>query len=143
MKLYYIPRGTQNSFTPVFYGRISPAESGCTITGQFLLHDWVRAFLSVYLGFASCFFVGASAIVGISAVRGSFELQNLLFVGMPLVLIAGAGLVTLVGRFVLGRSNERRVVAFILSAVDAQTERAPVETEWRGKSKLISMYLRL
>lgn len=143
VRLYYIPRGTRNSFTPYFYGRIRPAGTGSEVVGEFMLHPCLRRAVKAVVGFMSLCTTIAAVACAIRAITGQLQRDELLLVLVPLVLALGWTGMTLLGRYVFGASNERRVVSFIVATLDARIGRKPPEPRWPGKSKLTSMYLRL
>lgn len=125
LRLYHVQRGRQNSFVPVFDGRIEESGIGSRIVGKFRLHLAVRIFMIFWLGFVACFFVGGVVNAISELASGGFRGEDAIFVGIPLLmLLFGVGLVTF-GRYGMGAKAEQATVEFIAATVNGSIEQRP------------------
>ena len=106
----------RNSFAPCFHGRFLPSDSGTRIEGEFRMNPFAKVFMLVWFSFLTVFI--AVMLVSVIAerpdVRGGASSVLLVPVGMAAF---GVALVKL-GQW-LGRGEERTIVAFLKTTLDA------------------------
>lgn len=96
----------RNFLAPLFYGRLEPASSGTRLSGRFITHPGILAFLVVWFSFLP--------IVGAAMLRGAGFLLPLLMV------VAATGLIWLL--WVLGKAERMEIERFICRTLEASVD---------------------
>ena len=109
-KKYY-----DNSFAPFFYGKLTEADGGAVLEGEFRMHPFIRLFMVFWLSFLLLFGVGA--IVVPAAPRANALGRGWLFAVLVLLAVLGVGLVQF-GKW-LGRGDEEMIHVFLKSTLEA------------------------
>jgi hypothetical protein len=120
------PQYVQNSFVPLFYGRVEATTEGARIVGRFRMHLFVRVFMGVWFGGLTIMAIvfPAVALFGhASAGKPPF----IFMVGPLLMILFGIGLVSF-GRWI-ARGQVARLDEFLRTDLDARPEGVPGPNE--------------
>jgi hypothetical protein len=109
-----------NSFSPVFYGEITPSESGSVIEGEFKMHHFVKAFF--------IFMMVVGLFPGLAGIPMRSSLDSILCNG--LVFPTFIGLIFLFGRIWLGGMEEDYIKNFVGAAFQGKpkSKRKPAKS---------------
>jgi hypothetical protein len=99
----------RNSFSPIFYGVITPREGGSVINGQFKMHPLVRAFVGCWLALG--------ILPGIGGIFAGWTLDSIFC--NSIVFPAWMIFLLLLGRVWLGGNEERYIKNFLINAFRA------------------------
>jgi hypothetical protein len=113
-KKYY-----SNSFTPFFYGKLTEADGGAVLEGDFRLHPFIRLFMLFWFSFLILF--GASAIIvpPMPSPTGGVN-RHFFYMGLALLTILGLGFVQF-GRW-LARGEREVIHSFLKSTLEANDQ---------------------
>jgi hypothetical protein len=93
------PRTVRNSWTPVFRGRLLPADAGCRLVGRIGWLPFVRIFTAFWLTVVALFLVGAIIGSAVLVATGQGVASAVPMVLVPAgMLLLGGGLITRAGR---------------------------------------------
>jgi len=113
-KKYY-----SNSFTPFFYGKLTEADGGTVLEGDFRLHPFIRLFLLFWISFLLIF--AASAIIVPPQPHPASGLnRGLFYMGLALLTVLGIGFVQF-GRW-LARGEREVIHSFLKSTLEAEDQ---------------------
>jgi hypothetical protein len=115
----HTPKYYRNSFAPFFYGKLTEADGGAMLEGDFRMNPFVRLFMVFWLSFILLFAAGA-LIVPAQAHSASGLGRGWFFAGLVLLAILGGGLVQ-VGKW-SGRGDEEVIHSFLKSTLEASDE---------------------
>jgi hypothetical protein len=113
------PKYVQNSFVPLFYGRVEATTEGARVIGRFRMHLFVRVFMGVWFGGLTimAIVIPAVALFGTaSAGRPPF----ILIIGPLLMILFGIGLLSF-GRWV-AREQVASIHEFLRTDLDGRLE---------------------
>jgi hypothetical protein len=116
------PKYVQNSFVPLFYGRVEATTEGARVVGRFRMQLFVRVFIGVWFGGLTIMAIvfPAVALIGRSS-AGRPPL--ILIIGPLLMILFGIGLLSF-GRWV-ARGQVARIHEFLRTDLDGQLEGVP------------------
>jgi hypothetical protein len=113
-KKYY-----SNSFTPFFYGKLTEADGGTVLEGDFRLHPFIKLFLLFWIAFLLLF--GASAIIVPAQVHPASGIsRGWFYAGLALLAVLGVGIVQL-GSW-LARGEREVIHSFLKSTLEADDQ---------------------
>jgi hypothetical protein len=97
-----------NSFEPLFYGRLTPNPGGTEVTGDFRMRLFVKVFMAVWFGMLTLFLV--EFVIKSIQQRDSAP-SFLALLSVPLMAAFGVGLVAVGKR--LGKSQQEAMIQFL------------------------------
>jgi hypothetical protein len=113
------PKYVQNSFAPLFYGRLEATTDGARVVGRFRMHLLVRVFMGVWFGGLTLMAIVSPAV----ALFGSTSAGKppvILIVGPLLMILFGIALFSF-GRWI-ARGQVARIHEFLRTDLDARPE---------------------
>jgi hypothetical protein len=109
----------QNAFSPFFYGKLSSADGGTNMEGDFRMHPFARLFMLFWFAFIILFAL-APIIVPAAAHPASGLTRSWYFAGLAVLAILGIGLV-LAGKR-LGNGEQEVIHSFLKSTLEAEDQ---------------------
>ncbi len=116
------PKYVQNSFVPLFYGRVEATTEGARIIGRFRMHLFVRVFMGVWFGGLTIMAIVLPTVALFGSARAD-KPPFIFIVGPLLMILFGIGLLTF-GRWV-ARGQVARIHEFLRTDLDARAEGVP------------------
>jgi hypothetical protein len=107
----------QNAFAPFFYGRLSAADGGAGLEGNFRMHPFARLFMVFWFALLIVFAV-APIIVPAARYAASGLNRNWYFAGLGVLAVLGIAF-AIIGKW-LANSEQEVIRGFLKSTLEAE-----------------------